>query len=222
MKALWIAVVASALWAQQSPQTQFVVASGDATVAAQPDQVKIDVGVVTQDKTAQAAATTNSTQTQAVLSALTPLVGSNGTIQTISYSVTPNYTYPSNSSPVLTGYTVNNVVEVTTSDLTSIGKLIDTAVGAGANNIQSLQFGLKDDQPVRSQALRQAAAQAKTQAEAIASGLGLHTTSVISAQESSATVAPVVRTAAGASASTPVQPGTVQVQASVTVTMAMQ
>ena len=218
---LWLLVASAGIAAlAQTAQTPYVTASGSATITVQPDQAQITISVVTQATTAQAATTQNASQVQAVLSALTPIVGSNGTIVTVGYSVTPNYTYPQNQAAVLTGYTVTNTVLVTTSDLNSVGKLIDAAVAAGANSIQSLQFGLKNDQPEQAQALQQAAAQAQTLAGAIAQGLGLHTVRVISAQEGSAnTVLQVSRLTAGAPATTPVQPGPVQVQASVTVTM---
>jgi uncharacterized protein YggE len=219
-----LAVFVSAALAQQVSQPPFVIASGEATITAQPDQARINIGVVTQAQTAQAAGSQNATQVQAVLAALNPIVGTNGDIKTIGYSVSPNYSYPQGQPAVLTGYTVTNTVQVTTSDLSSVGKLIDAATQAGANNIQSLQFSLKDDQPLRAQALRQAAAQAKTQADAIAAGLGLHTVRVISAEEGSAsTILPVARSGAAAGTpTTPVQAGAVEVQATVTVKMEVQ
>jgi hypothetical protein len=208
-----------AAWAQTA-QSPYVTASGSATIAVQPDQAQITISVVTQATTAQAASTQNASAVQAVLAALNPIVGSNGTIATIGYTVSPNYTYSQNQPAVLTGYTVTNTVEVTTSALNSVGQLIDAAVAAGATNIQSLQFSLKNDQPEKAQALQQAAAEAQTLAGAIAQGLGLHTVRVISAQEGSATTVLQVSTpGASAAATTPVQPGPVQVQATVTVTM---
>jgi uncharacterized protein YggE len=213
-----LALLASPAFPQLFLQ-QTVTATGSATVAATPNQAMIYIGVVTQARTAQDATSQNASLVQAVLAALSPIVGTNGTIQTVSYSVSPNYNYPQNGSPVLTGFTVTNTVMVTTNDLTSIGKIIDAATAAGANSIQSLQFGLQNQQPVVAQALQQAAMSAQSQAGAIATGLGLHTTRVISAQEGSS-VQPIVTQVAGtANTSTTIQPGTLQIQASVTVVM---
>jgi uncharacterized protein len=94
--------------------------------------------------------------------------------------------------------------------------VIDTATQAGANSIQSLQFGLKDDQPARKQALQAASQQAKAHADAIAAGVGAHTGAVLAVEEGgSSNITPVLG-AATPSATTPVQPGAVVVTATVT------
>jgi uncharacterized protein len=74
-------------------------------------------------------------------------------------------------------------VAVTFNDLAQVGKVVDTVLQSGANNIQRLEFGLKNPQSARSQALREAAAQAKASVEAIAAGLGVHVLRVLSAEE---------------------------------------
>ncbi|MGH9663779.1 MAG: SIMPL domain-containing protein, partial [Bryobacteraceae bacterium] len=136
----------------------------------------------------------------------------------VSYTVTPNYAYPNGSAPTLTGYTVTNVVEVTLTDLGSVGKVIDTAIGAGANNVQRLTFGLKDDSSVRQQALRLATQQATSDANAIASGLNVHTGGVLSAaEETTSTPTPVYAVLSAAAPSTPVQPSNLVIEATVTI-----
>lgn len=194
----------------------FIRAVGNASVSVQPDTVKIDLGVVTQATTAQAASSQNSSQTSAVISALQGLLGANADIKTLGYSVNPNYSSGVGGPPTLTGYTVTNSLEATLTDLSAVGKVIDTAVGAGANNVQRLDFSLKDDSSVRQQALRTASQQALSHANAIASGLNVHTGSVLSASEgTSSTPLPVYALAAGVS-STPIQPGNLVIQATVT------
>jgi hypothetical protein len=64
-------------------------------------------------------------------------------------------------------------VEITLDDLTQVGRVIDTATQSGTNNIQKLEYKLKNSRAVRTQALREAAAEAKASVEAIAAGLGL-------------------------------------------------
>ena len=76
---------------------------------------------------------------------------------------------------MIIGYTASNTVEVTTYDLSLIGKLIDTANQAGANSVGNLSFGLQNPEPVTEQALGQAAKQAQAHANAIAAGLGAKT-----------------------------------------------
>jgi uncharacterized protein YggE len=208
--------------AQAPAPPPFVRAIGSATVPVKPDQAQIQFAVVTTASTAQDAASQNANVVTAVLAALGTVLGPNPNIQTLSYSLNPNYNYPQNGQPVLTGYTASNTVQVTLTDLSLIGKVIDTGIQAGANRVQGLQFGLQDDQPSRAQALKMATAQAKANADAMASGLGQHTGAAIAIQEGvTSTPTPVLLGAATPSATTPVETGVVNVQASVTLDIAL-
>jgi uncharacterized protein YggE len=197
----------------------FVRATGQASVFAPPDQVKVDASVVTQGSTAQEAASRNSDQVDVVLAALRKLLGSGADIKTINYAVVPNYKYPQGGgTPTLTGYTASVTVEVTLGAVSMTGPIIDTATQAGATSIGGLRFSLKDPEPQRLQALRLATLQAKSHAEAMASGLGGKVGAVISLEEGAAAfrVQPVVvSTSAAAGTPTPVEPGLIEVQASV-------
>src|SRR5207237_4469948 len=136
-------------------------------------------------------------------------------LKTLSYSLNPNYS--TGNQPVVIGYTATNTNQVTVGDLSLIGKVIDTGIQAGANRVAGLQFDLKDDQPVRLQALKLATTQAKAHADAMASGLGLKTGAVIAIQEGSTTnIQPVRVGTAAPTATTPVETGQVDVKATVT------
>ena len=212
-------VSAASLWAQLPPAAQPAVrATGNASVFAQPDQVQVDATVTTRAATAQDAGSQNATQTAAVLSALNQLLGTGANIKTISYSISPNYNYPPNGgTPTLTGYTANNTIEVTLSAITMAGQVIDTAAQAGATSIAGLRFSLKDSEPPRRQALQQAAAVAKTHADAMANALGRTVGTIVLVQEGAA-VQPIVNgLVAGASPAptTPVQSGLIEIDATV-------
>ncbi len=194
----------------------YVRATGTATVALRPDLARLAAGVVTQATTAQEAAAQNATQVTAVLNAMRQLLGPAAEIRTISYSLNPNYRSQPGGQPVLVGYTASNTVEAATDDLAIIGRLIDTCIQAGATNVGSLRFGLKDDQPARGQALRQAAVQARVQADAIVSGLGLKTGAVLVAAEGVAVRVSSLDERALAAPATPVETGLVQVTGTVT------
>jgi len=218
--ALPMYVAAQALPAAPPPSVQ---ATGEAVVETKPDLAKLDIGVVTQASTAQAAATQNATQTKATLDKLRAALGTAGEIHTSGYSLTPNYQYPRDGgAPSITGYTASNTVEVNSSDIAGIGKIVDAATQGGANRIQGLQFTLKDEAPARAQALRQAAQQARANAEAMAEGMGRKAGAVLRLEQGSpAVIRPIMRQAAAmaAAAPTPVEPGNVEVRATVTVTM---
>jgi uncharacterized protein YggE len=215
---LTLAVVACA---QTTPNS--VQASGNATRNVKPDMAQLQVGVITQATTADAAASQNATLTDSVMKALQVKLGDNGTIQTLYYSISPRYA-TANGQTTLTGYTVTNTLQVITTNVSLVGPLIDAANGAGANNISGPYFGLQNSDPEIQLALTAASKQALAHAAAIASGLGAKTGAVLAAQEGSV-VRPIVEgTAGGAAAtatSTPIQTGTVSVTAYVTVTVAL-
>jgi uncharacterized protein len=207
--AIIIAALAAGVLNAQTTAT--IEAQGTATIAANPDQAQINVSVITNGATAQAAAQANATTSTAVQNALKALNPA-PTIQTVGYSVYPQYT----GAQVLTGYTATNTIQVTTLDLSSIGSLIDTANQAGANSVGGITFGLQNPDPFKQQALTQASKQAKAHADAIAAGLGGKTGAVVSGVEGS-TFTPVYAGVAAAT-TTPIQTGQVSVTANVTIT----
>jgi uncharacterized protein YggE len=203
-----------------------VRATAEATASAPPDRARIRVGVITQAAVAQDAAAANARQLDTVLAALRKTVGANGSIQTASYSVVPNYRYPREAGqPTITGYTATNFVEVTVDDLSRLPRIIDSAAQLGANAVQSLQFLLRDEQPLRARALRDATAAARADAEAMASAAGLRIVRVLSIEESAPQpIRPMREMAAMAApaSATPIEPGVVEVRAVVTFTAAVE
>ena len=201
--------------------------SAEAVVTAKPDQAQIDVGVVTQAATAQAASAENAQRVDATVAAIRKILPAGGEIKTIGYSLNPIYRYPKEGgTPAITGYSASNVVQVTTGDLGGVGRVIDAATTSGANTIRQLQFTLKDDQAVQLKALSDAAARAKSKAQAMASALGLKILRVLRAEEQGGIVRPpgerLYPMAAGVSTPappTPIEAGTVEVRATVTLTV---
>jgi len=198
----------------------------EATVTVKPDQAEINIGVVTQAPTAQAAAAQNAQKQDAVISELRKLLGAGADIKTISYSLNPNYRYPKDGGqPTIAGYNASNIVQVKTTNLAQVGNVIDLATGSGANNIQALRFTLKDETVARTQALRDASTKARAKAEAIASALGLRIQRILHVEEGGPTVRPVIESIAGLAsmrsqqAPTPVESGSIDVRATITLTV---
>jgi uncharacterized protein YggE len=223
------ALVAHAgVWAQQpaeKPARPSVRAVGEATVSARPDQARIDIGVVTQAPTAQAAATLNAKQLDGVLNDLRTALGKSVRLQTTSFSLQPDYRHPRDGGrPTITGYTARNIVQVETNDLGSVGKLIDLVTQSGANTIQGLHYMLRDPQAVREQALQEAVKKARANADAMASALGVKIVRVLSIEQSeSPPVRPMMAMARmaemAAAPPTPTEPGTIDVSANVVLTV---
>ncbi|MBZ5612089.1 MAG: SIMPL domain-containing protein [Acidobacteriia bacterium] len=219
----WIVVSAftAAAWAQVPAQPPSITAVGTATVSVAPDMARVDVSVSTQATTAQDASTSNATQTSAVIAALQLLLGADANIKTVNYSLSAVYNNPPpGQSSRIIGYTVDNTIEVTLTNLSRIGQTIDIAIQNGANRVQGISFDLRDRNPPTAQALKAAAASARSQADAIASGLNVHTGPVLHASEGVNTFNPVTGVTAGAP-TTPIETGLVLIQASVTLEVAI-
>jgi uncharacterized protein len=214
---LLLVILTCTAMAAQTPVPS-VQANGSATITAKPDQAQLDVGVVTSGATAQDASQQNASLSITVQAALSKVLGSAGTLQTVSYYVAPRYSSTPNQPSVIIGYTASNTVRVTTTDLLQIGLLIDAANQAGANSVGGLSFGLQNPEPLVEQALSLATKQATAHAAAIAAGLGSRLGAVLSAQEGSSYAPIVVGPASvGGAVTTPVQTGTVTVYATVTI-----
>ena len=106
---------------------------------------------------------------------------------------------------------------MTTFDIGNVGRIIDAASGAGANRINGLRFGIRDEDPVKRQALTAAATQARGHAAAIATGLGGRVGMVLRAEEGSVVIPVLGRVAATAGTPTPIETGLVEVRATVVV-----
>lgn len=200
--------------------------SGHAVVMAQPDQAEIDLGVVTEAKTAAMAAEQNARRLDKVLAELKKTLGPDASIKTLSYSLNPNYRYPKEGGkPEITGYIASNIVRVTLARLNGAGKAIDTAIQAGANTVHRLQYSLRDEHAAQASALREAAANARAKAGTLAESLSLTITKVLSVSESqSSPITPLRRDLALAEArstATPVEPGTIEVRAEVVLEVAV-
>src|SRR5579872_2904766 len=208
------------------PRPATIQVTGQAKVSETPDRVYIDIGVTTQAQRSEAAAAQNASRLSAVIAAIKRAAGPGAQLTTTEYSVSPNYNYPRDGgTPTVVGYTVSNVVQVRLDDLRKIGPVIDTATQAGANNVHDIRFALRDEAGPRGAALRQAALSARQDADTLASALGLKVVRVQSVSEQGPSVVPIFPQArqfaarVEAAPATPVEAGTIDVNATVTLTV---
>ncbi|MBV9082413.1 MAG: SIMPL domain-containing protein, partial [Acidobacteriaceae bacterium] len=167
---LCLAILGTPLLSAQSERLkQQVRASGEATVTAKPDRAQISFGVLTDAPSAEVATMQNANQSTRLLDTIKRLVGNAGEVKTTGYSVAPNVQYsPNGGAPKILGYRANNTVAATVDDVSRVGRLLDAATQAGANEIGGISFTLRNDETVRAQALAEAARKARASAEAIA------------------------------------------------------
>jgi len=219
--AILLATTTNAQQRDGRPRSPSITVNGEAMISAEPDQAQIDIGVVTQARSAPEASKENAERLSRVLAEVKKLLGKGNEVKTSGYSLTPNYRYPQGGKPEIVGYTASNIVRIKTNTLDLVGRLIDASMQAGANNINRLVFTLKDEQAAQLEALRQASAKAKIKAEAIAASMGLKIVKISSITEGERTIQPIYRARAeslAAQAPTPIEPGTVEVRSTVSLT----
>jgi hypothetical protein len=134
-----------------------------------------------------------------------------------------------NGKRVSRGYTASNSVEVRVDDLTSLGALMDAAVQAGATGVSAVRFDLKDRAGAEREALRLAVADARARADAAAAGANTRVAGIVRIEELEVprgpTPIPMMRMAMAAPAQapeTPMAPGQIEIDASVTLTAALE
>jgi uncharacterized protein YggE len=206
----------------QDPKPQIRV-TGRATVSVQPEQASVDVGVVTEAKEAREAARLNAERLDAVLASIRGALGSGAKLETVNYSLSPVYRHPEpRNEPILTGYSASNVIRVQELALDKVGEVIDLATSSGANSVSNIVFGLRDEAAAKARALREAAIDAKAKADTLAEALGVQVLGILSVSEGEPDVIRPLATyraemaMAKADAPTPVEAGTIEVRASVT------
>lgn len=209
------------------PRPATIRVTGHARVSKAPDRVYIDIGVTTQAPGSEAATSQNATRVSAVIAAIRRAAGADVQLTTTQYSVSPNYKYPRDGgTPAITGYTASNVVQVRLDDLGRVGRVIDAATHAGSNNVQDIRFALRDEDVPRAEALQQAARNARRDADALATALDLRIVRVLAVGEQAPQVRPLplyaqrMSVAAAAPApATPVESGSIDVSATVSLTV---
>lgn len=160
--------------ANPAPPVRTLNVSGSGTATLKPDMAYINIGVHSEAPTAAEAVSMNSTQTQQVVDALKTAGVDAKDIRTTNFSIYPNTQFdPQTNQKLSTTYMVDNTVYVTVHKLDQLGDLLDTAVKAGANNVNSIQFDVADKGPAIKQARDQAVKDAKTQAQELASAAGV-------------------------------------------------
>ena len=214
------------LYAQEPsrPPVPQIVTSATAEVRVSPDKATVSIGVQSRASTAAAAATQNAQKQRAVIDAIKAKGVPAEQISTTSFNVVPETIYDreGRAAPRTTSYLVMNTVNVDLKRIDLVGPVIDAALVAGANQINSLQFGLQSADSARRAALSQAVIKARADADAIARAAGGSLGTLIEVQASDFQQGPPIpfaargRIAATAEMQTPVEPGLETVRASIT------
>lgn len=212
---------------------QVITVSANSEVTVMPDQAEVFLRITTEGETAIEAQDGNKEASNSVIRALEAKGVNEDDLETTQYYISPRYTYDSRTGESReNGYQVFHVVKLTSRDINEVGELTDTAVSAGANGIDNIQFTLSErkEKEVRKEALGEAAVQAREKAEAIASSLNVNLGEIVSVTESSFSYVPLYAERAvamdasmgGKEAPTEIRPENLEVTATVSVAYAIE
>jgi len=228
MKTLAILAVAAALLAggadaastPTTTGTNTVTVDGTGTVTAVPDQASFDFSVQTKAATANAALTQNGTDVRAVIAAVEGAGVPEASIQTAQVSLSP---VTSSNGTTIVGFTAYDTVTAINLAIAKAGSIVDAAVGAGATSVDGPSLTVSSQDALYAQALEAAVAQAKTKAQALADAADEPLGQIVTMVEGGGQVTPLSLAAGAATAQspTPIEPGTQQIQATVTVTFGL-
>jgi uncharacterized protein YggE len=148
--------------------------SGEATMSVAPDLAHIDAGVASDAKTAKEASDTNNAAMGKVLLALKTAGIDEKDYQTSRLSLQPQYA-PNRASGAsgVVGFRASNRVTVKIRDVTKVAGVIDTLVGAGANDVGNISFEVTQASKLLDDAREQAFVDARRKAEVYAKAAGV-------------------------------------------------
>jgi hypothetical protein len=193
-----------------------IIVKGNGTATATPDRAELSFGVTTQATTASAALARNGEAMQKVIAVLKAHGIAATDLQTQIVSLSPR----TSDKGDIVGYTASNLVSAR-SPVARAGEVIDAAVGAGATDVSGPSFTRSDQDALYRQALKDAVTDAREKAQALAGAAGVSLGGVTAIVEGSGPSPVPLALGKAEGSTTPVEPGTQQVQASVTVTFAI-
>ena len=171
-----------------SPTSErYIRVSGSGEVAVVPDIAYINIGVHSEAEDVTSALEANNTQAAELTEALKAEGIEEKDIQTANFNVYPQTRYDNMGQPVGTSYVVDNTVYVTVRDLANLGKMLDTAISAGANNIYGISFDIADKETVLAQARELAIKDAEAKAQSVAEVAGVTLGQILSIDVSTPT-----------------------------------
>ena len=200
--------------------------SATGEVSRVPDIAIISAGVQTLRPTATAAIDENAARMERVRAALKRAGIEDRDIQTSSINLNPEYVYDQNQPPRLTGYRATNTVNVKFRDLKRTGAILDALVAEGANQINGPQLTIDKPESALDEARTKAIAAGRARAELYARTLGMRVVRLISVSEGGGYSVPppmvVMAMAERADASTKIDPGSQQLQVSVSMSFELR
>jgi len=190
--------------------------SGTGSVESVPNRAGLSVGVSSDAATARAALAANADKAASVIDALRAAGIAKADLQTTDVTVSPRWDNRGRQN----GFTAHSSLQVDVASVSRAGAILDAAVAAGATETSGPSFDRSDRSQLYRNALKAAFADARGKAATLAGEAGASLGAVQRIEESPG-VQPMPLFSAAREAATPVEPGTSEVQATVTVTFSL-
>ena len=227
--ALLLTPCASFAFAQTpaAPPQPSIVTRGHAIVTARPDRAYVTISAESRSRVSAEAQKQNAATMTAVLQKIKQAGVPEDAIRTVGYELHPEFDY-ANGRQTFRSYLARNTVEVRLDDIDRVGMVIDAASSGGATTITGIRFDVRKRADLEREALRQAVADARARADAAAAGAGATIDRILRVEEDGAAVQPprpmmrMAQAAAAGDVSTPVEPSTIEIEARVTLTVALR
>jgi hypothetical protein len=219
-------MLAAGVASAQPAQPDVIVTTGEAVVRRAPDRAFITVIVETRAKGPRDAQRLNAETMTAVQQRLERARVAKDAVRTQGYDLQQEFDF-TGGKRVPREFVARNAIDVRVDEIGRVGELLDIAVQGGATALGGVRFDLRDRDGAEREALRLAVVDARTRADAAAAGAGRSVDRVIKVEDvrdgGGSTPRPMMAMARGAeAATTPVEPGLVEVHARVTLTAAMK
>lgn len=181
--AVFLLVSINKVW-NTAATTNTVSFSGEGRVVAKPDIAKINLSIVTDALTSKIAQDENSKKSKALTDYLKKQDIDDKDIKTTGYNIYPQYKYPQyGGQPTITGYQVNQSMEVKIRDLDKVSNILDGVVSAGANQVNGLSFEIDNPDALKAEARAKAIADAKKKANELKSQVGISLGKIVNFSE---------------------------------------
>lgn len=174
------------------PATDTITVQGSGQATLPPDVARISFTVENTKMTVADAQAATTKQANAALSFVKQQGIADKEVKTLSYNISPQYSYtscplgvPCPSTPKVTGYQVSETIQVTMRDLTNVGTVLAGIGKLEVQNVNGPAFALDDPTAGNDAARADAINKAKIQAELLAKQLGVHLGKVVNFSESS-------------------------------------
>ena len=211
--------------AHDQPEKRTISLAASGTVKTTPDMVEIAAGVTSEAPSARAALDKNTAAMAKVVETLKGEGIEAKDIQTANFSVGPIYEQrpveaSDGKAPAIVGYRVTNQVRITLRDTGKLGAVLDKVVSLGANQIDSIEFGVAEPEALKDEARKLAVKNVTDNAKLYAEAAGVKLGQILSITEEESVYQPRF---AGAAAqfemakAVPIEAGTAAVEVRVRV-----